>query len=100
MELPYTRNYPKRYAQAHQVRRKSRDCGRRSRLVRLRQTQPNQPEPVVHAGLVRQAAAEELREAEAATRLAARDRFAVPALRPGNPAADCGRQVAARDPAQ
>ena len=56
------------------------------------QVQPNQPEPVLHAEVVRQAAAEELPEAEAATGLAARDRFALPALHSRNPAADRGRR--------
>ncbi len=42
--------------------------------------------------MVRQATAEELGEAEADARLAARDRFAVSQVRPGDPPADSGRR--------
>ena len=62
-------------------------------LGRFSTVQPDQPEPVVHPEVVGQATAEELGEAEAATGLASRNRFALPALHPGDPAEDCGRQV-------
>ena len=52
--------------------------------------------PGLHAQMVRQAPAEVLGEDQAAAGLAAPDRFAVPALRPGDPQADSGRQDAAR----
>ena len=50
---------------------------RQRRLAGVLAAQPDQPEPVVHAEVVRQAAAEVLPEDQAAARLAARDRLAL-----------------------
>ena len=84
------------HAQADQIRRKgSVDCGQR-RLGRLQQPEQDQPAPVVHAEVVRQAAAEVVREDEAAARLAARDRLALSDVHarsaPGDPRRQEGRQ--------
>ena len=53
-----------------------------------------QPEAFDHAEVGGQAAAEVVSEDQAATGLAADDRFALPQVRAGDPAADCGRQAA------
>ena len=62
--------------------------------------QPDQAESLVHAEMVRQAAAEVLAEDEAAAGLAARDRFALPQVRAGIPQADPRRQGRLQNPAQ
>ena len=87
------------YAQAGQVRREGPDVRRQGRLGRLRRAQQHQAERVVHAEVVREAAAEVVAEGEAAARLAARDRLALPGLRargaPGDPRRQARLQGAA-----
>ena len=58
------------------------------------------PATVVHAEVVRQAAAEVVAEGEAATRLAARDRLALPDVRPRGAPGNSRRQARLQDPAE
>ena len=58
------------------------------------------PERLVHAEMVRPAAPEVMAEGQAAARLAARDRFAVPGLRPRGAPGDRRRQARLQDPPQ
>src|SRR5438477_12797581 len=79
------------HAKAHQVRRKSPDTSRRRGLDCVRQAQSNQSAGILHAEMVREAAAQELSEAETAPRLASPDRFALSEMRTRTPPADCAR---------
>ena len=54
---------------------------RQSRLGCLRTSQPHQPQPLVHAEMVRKAPPEELSEREAAPRLAPLHRLALSQVR-------------------
>ena len=87
-------------ARAHQVLREGALDRRQRRLGRVQQSEQDQPEPVVHAEVVRQAAAEVLREDEAAARLAARDRLALPDLHARGAAGDSRRQEGRQRPAE
>ena len=87
-------------ARANQIRRKGTADRRQWRLAGLFAAQQDQPEPVVHAEVVRQADAEVVPEDQAATRLAAADGFAVPDLRARSAPGDSRRHASARDAAQ
>ncbi len=68
--------------------------------VGVQQPEQDQPAPVVHPEVVGQAAAEILREDQAAARLAARDRFALPGVHPRGAPGDSRRQEGRQRPPQ
>ncbi len=73
---------------------------RQRRLAGVLRRQQDQAEPFVHAALVRQAAAEVLREDQAAAGLAARDRLALPDLHPRGAPGHSRRQEGRQRPPQ
>ena len=79
---------------------KGLSVARQRRLGRVQRAEQDRAEPVVHAEVVRQAAAEVLPEDEAAARLAARDRLALPDLRARGAPGDSRRQAGRQRPAQ
>ena len=83
------------HAQADQVRRSgSRRC-RQGHMGCLRPVEPDQAQSVAHAEVVGEAAAQVVREVEAAARLAADDGLSLPEVRAGDPAADSRRAPSA-----
>src|SRR3954468_22170485 len=73
-------------ARAQQVLREGAVHCRQWRLGPVQRGQQDQPEASLHPEVVRQAAAEVVSEDEAAARLAARDRLAVPGMHAGGAA--------------
>ena len=66
----------------------------------IRQAEPDPPESLFYAEMVGQAVAQVVPEDQAAARLAARDRFAVPEVHPGNPQRDSRRQTGLQNSAE
>ena len=88
------------HARAHEVRGKGPFDRRQRRLAGVLDRQQDQPEPVLHPPLVRQAPPEVVREDQAPARLAARDRLAVPGLHARGAAGDPRRQEGRERPPQ
>ena len=86
-------------ARAYQVRGEGNGRGGQWRLAGLLNRQSDQPEPVLHTEVVGQAAPEVVAEDQAAARLAARDRLALPDLRARSAAGDPRRATGRLDPA-
>src|SRR6185295_17162625 len=80
------------HARAYQVLREGALGHGQRRLVPVQPAEQDFPEPVVHAEVVRQTAPEVVPEDEAAARLAARDRLAVPGLHARGAPGDSRRQ--------
>ena len=75
--------------------------GRRGqrRVVGVQHRQPHQPRTILHSEVVGQAAAEVVAEDQAAARLAAQDRLALPDVRPRGAPGDSRRQAGRVDAA-
>src|SRR5947209_5685961 len=78
-------------AQTNQICREGSDGRRQCGVACVRPPEPDQPESVVYAEVVRKAAAEKLPEGKASAWLAAGDRLSVPQVHSRDSPADRGR---------
>src|SRR5579872_1873288 len=92
-KTPVSRTKERRYAQAIQIRRESSHLRRWRCVGCVRQAKSDPPEPLLYAEMVGEAAAQVVSEDQTAARLAARNRFVMPALYSRDPQGNSGWQA-------